>query len=224
MVQITPNPIVLKDVTVTIGADTYEKQVSQVMLTPTAQASKWQGMAPGATYSDIALATWDAAITFAQDHETAGSLSDYLFANEGTKVVMIFKPRSGSGPSYQVTLALTPGAIGGAVNAWAESTVTLPCDGKPVKLGAGTGVPVMGLASPASGPIAGGTMVQVFGSGFQGATAVHFGTTLVPVADWTYVSPSLIIAKAPAQAAGSKPVKVTNASGQSTTTAPYSYV
>lgn len=224
MTQINPNPIVLKDVTVTIGADTYERQLSQVVLTPAATASKWQGMAPGASYSDISLATWDAGLTFAQDHETAGSLSDYLFANEGTKVVMIFKPRSGSGPSYQVTLSLTPGAIGGEVNAWATGTVTLPCDGKPVKLGAGAGVPVLGLASPVSGPIAGGTMVQVFGSGFNGATAVHFGTTAVPAADWTYVSPSLIIAKAPAQAAGSKPVKVTNASGQSSTAAPYSYI
>jgi hypothetical protein len=223
MVQINPAPIVLKDVTVTIGADTFEKQVSAVTLTPTAASSTWQGMAPGASYSDVALATWTAAITLAQDHETAGSLSDYLFANEGTKVTMIFKPRSTSGPSYQVTVSLTPGAIGGAVNAWAEATVTLPCDGKPTKLGAGTGVPVMGLATPATGGIAGGNLVQVAGSGFTGTTAVHFGTTLVPAADWTLVSPSLIIARAPAQAAGSKPVKVTNASGQSTTSAPYTY-
>lgn len=223
MPQISPSPIVLKDVTVTIGTDTYEKQVSQVLLTPTANAQSWRGLNPQASYSDVDTATWAAAVTFAQDHETPGSLSLYLFDNEGQKVTMLIKPRSGSGPSYQVTVTLTPGGIGGQVGSWAESTVTLPCDGKPQRIAAGSGVPVMGLATPASGPIAGGTMVQIAGSGFTGVTAVHFGTLSVPGTDYTVVSPTLIVAKAPAQAAGSKPVKVTNGSGQSTTSAPFTY-
>lgn len=222
MGQIIPVPIILKDVTVTIGADTFERQLSSVALTPNVSGTKWRGMAPGAVYSDAPQADWDAALKFAQDHETAGSLSDYLFAQEGSKVTMILKPRSGSGPSYQVVVTIVPGAIGGEVNAWAESTVTLPCDGKPVRVLA-SGVPVPALASPATGGIAGGTMVTITGSNFTGATVVTFGATNVPAADWTLVSPTLIVAKAPAQAAGSKPVKVTNAAGQSTASAPFTY-
>lgn len=221
MATINPTPIVLKDVLLQIGADNFEKQVSQVVLTPTVEAQTWKGMSPTAQYSDASPSTWVADLTFAQDHETPGSLSDYLFANEGSKVTMLFKPRSGSGPSYQATVTLVPGAIGGAGNAWAESTVQLPVDGRPTKIPAGAGIPFMGLASPASGPIAGGTLVQVAGSGFTDVTAVKFGT--VNAASFTVVSPTLIVAVSPATTAGSKPIKVTNASGESTTSAPFAF-
>jgi hypothetical protein len=223
MSQINPSPIILKDVVVTLGADTFERQVSQVVLTPNVPTQKWRGMAPGATYADVGAADWDATITLAQDHETAGSLSDVLFAREGQKDTLIIKPRSGSGPSYQAVVTIVPPTIGGQVGAFAEASVTMPVDGKPTRVVAG-GLAVPSLASPVSGGIAGGTMVQITGSNFAGATGVTFGATAVPAADWVLVSPSLIVAKAPAQAAGSKPVKVTNASGASTATAPYTYV
>lgn len=221
MPQITPQPIVLKDVKVTLGADTFERQVSQVVLTPSSSPQRWRGMAPGASYADVPTADWDAQLTLAQDHATAGSLSDVLYDLEGTKQTLILEPKAG-GKGFQVTVNITPGAIGGAVNAFAEATVTLPCDGKPTRVAAG-GLPVPNLASPASGPAAGGTMVTVTGANFGTVTAVHFGTSAVPAADWTQVSPSTVVAKAPAQSAGSKPVKITNAAGQSTVTAPYSY-
>jgi len=203
--------------------DTFERQVSQVLLTPNVSSSKWRGMAPGAVYGDTQW-DWDATLTIAQDHETTGSLTEYLRANAGTKQTLIFKPKSGTGPSYQVIVTVVPGSLGGQVGTWAESSVTMPVDGEPTRVAAGAGVPVPALAAPAAGPAAGGTMVTVTGSNFAGATAVHFGTTAVPAADWVLVSPTLIVAKAPAQAAGSKPVKVTNASGQSTAAAPFSYV
>lgn len=221
MTQISPNPIVLKDVLVQIGADNFEKQVSSVTLTPSASPVVFKGMSPGASYSDMPMADWVAGINYAQDHETVGSLSDYLFLNEGSQVTMIFKPKSGSGPSYQAVVTLTPGAIGGAGNAVAEGSVTLPVTGKPIKIAAGSGIPILATSSPTTGPIAGGTLVQITGSGLLGATAVVFGT--LAAVSFTKISDSLLVAVAPAQAAGSKPVKVTNASGQSTTTAPFTY-
>lgn len=222
MVQIVPQPFQMKDCVVTIGTDAYERQVSEVTFTPNISSSKWRGLTPGAVYSD-ALWDWDVTINGAQDHETAGSLTAYLFAQKGTKQTLIFKPKSGSGPSYQIVITVVPGAFGGKVGAWAESAVTFPADGEPLTIPATPGLPVPALASPATGGIAGGTMVTITGSGFAGATAVHFGTTAVPTADWTLVSPTVIVAKAPAQAAGSKPIKVTNATGQSTAAAAFTY-
>ena len=220
--QIIPAPIMLKDATVTIGADTFERQVSKVAIVPNVSTSKWKGVALGATYSDSQW-DWDVTLTLAQDHETAGSLNEYLRVNAGTKVAMSIKPRSGSGPSYQVTVTLVPVQIGGDGGAWLEASATMGVDGEPTRV-LTSGLPVPALASPVSGPIAGGTMVQITGANFVGVTAVVFGAAAVPAADWTVVSPSLIVAKAPAQAAGSKPVKVTNATGQSTASAPYTYV
>ena len=45
---------------------------------------------------------------------------------------MTFQPVNGSGPSFTVSVIITPGAIGGAVNSVATGSVTLPCTGKPV--------------------------------------------------------------------------------------------
>ncbi|WP_419817003.1 IPT/TIG domain-containing protein [Glaciibacter flavus] len=224
MTQISPQPIVLKDVLLQIGADNFEKQVSQATLTPSASAQTWQGLSPTAMYADIPFATWQLELNFAQDHETAGSLSSYLLANEGLTVSGVLKPRAGFGPSYQVTLILTPGAIGGQVNAWAESKVTLPVRGKPTPVTTAS-VPVAALSSPATGGVAGGNAVAISGAGFTGVTGaagVKFGTS--NATSYTVISDTLIIAVAPAQAAGSKPITVTNGAGASTILAPYTYV
>lgn len=221
MTLINPQPIILKDVTLLIGADNFEKQVSTVTLTPTAATQTWQGLSPAATFSDTPAATWACELGYAQDWETAGSLSRYLFNNEGVQVTAVFKPRVAGGSSFQVQLVLTPGAIGGAVNAWAEASVTLGVVGRPVEIPAGNGVPLLTVASPNSGPIAGGNLVQISGSRFTGTTAVAFGA--VAATAYTVVSDTLIIAQAPAQAVGSKPVKVTNVSGASLTSA-YTYI
>lgn len=221
MSLINPKPIILKDVTVIIGADNYEKQLSTVVLTPAAATQVWQGLTPAASYSDTPAATWSAELGYAQDWETAGSLSRYLFNNEGAQVTAVFKPRAGGGSSFQVQLVLTPGAIGGAVNAWQEATVTLGIIGRPVEILPGSGVPLLTTANPTSGSIAGGNLVQISGSGFTGATAVRFGA--VAATTYSIVSDTLIVAQAPAQAAGSKPIQVTNASGTSLAE-PYTYV
>ena len=44
---------------------------------------------------------------------------------------MVFTPKNG-GPSFSADVVITPGAIGGAVNAFATTSVTLGCNGKPV--------------------------------------------------------------------------------------------
>jgi hypothetical protein len=66
---------------------------------------------------------------------------------------------------------------------------------------------------PASGPIAGGTIVIITGTNFTGATAVSFGGT--PASSFTVNSSSQITALAPAGAAGAVDVTVTTRGGAS---------
>lgn len=79
-------------------------------------------------------------------------------------------------------------------------------------------VPVIDSASPLALPTAGGTIVHISGHGFAtvtGATGVKF--IAANAAAYTVESDDLIIAVAPAHAAGSGNVIVTNPTGPSTT-------
>jgi hypothetical protein len=88
-----------------------------------------------------------------------------------------------------------------------------------------TAVPVVNSLSPATGGIAGGTLVQINGSGFStvtGATGVKFGT--VNATSYKIVSDSIIVATAPAQAASTKDVVVTNPNGVNVNTTADDYI
>lgn len=132
MAVIEVQPLVLKDVELLFAAagDDYRKHVSNVTFTPTAAAVTWTGLGLN-THTDQSTATWAVALTYVQDWDSATSLSRYLFDNEGETVTMTFRPRSGAGPSFTAQVIITPGAIGGAVNAFAETTATLGCMEKP---------------------------------------------------------------------------------------------
>jgi len=131
MVAIAVTPLVLKNVTLTIGTDGYEKHVDAVTFTPSASSVTWTGLANN-TFTDVSTATWVLTLNYAQDWTTVNSLSAYLFANEGLTKAVVFKPTNGSGPSFTADVVVTPGAIGGAVNAYSTASVTLGVNGKPV--------------------------------------------------------------------------------------------
>lgn len=127
-----PTPLVMKDVVLTLGTDDFQKHVSAVTFTPSSSQVTWQGLSPDATFTDVSTATWTCALEIAQDWDADTSLCRYLFENEGEHVAATFKPKSGSGPSFTATLIVTPGAIGGTVNAVATQSVTLGVEGRPV--------------------------------------------------------------------------------------------
>ncbi|MFX3575933.1 putative Ig domain-containing protein [Ralstonia mannitolilytica] len=77
--------------------------------------------------------------------------------------------------------------------------------------------PTVTSVSPSSGPTAGGTSVTITGTNFAGTTAVKFGAT--NASSFTVNSATSITATAPAGAAGTVDVTVTNASGTSPTSA-----
>lgn len=132
MATIAVSPFVLRDCLLTIGLDNYEAHVSQVQFDPSTSAQTWKGLTPSATFTDMPTATWACTLAYAQDWTTPDSLSQYLHEHEGESVEASFTPKVGSGqPSVSATLIITPGSIGGAVDAFATATVTVGVSGKP---------------------------------------------------------------------------------------------
>lgn len=131
MAKIEVQPIVLRDVIATIGTDSYEKHVSGVTITPSTGTTTWNGLTPDSTFTFPTATTWTVQLDYAQDWETANSLSRYLFDHEGEQVTMLFEPVAG-GLGWQVDVFIAPGSIGGQVNAVATGSVTLGVVGKPV--------------------------------------------------------------------------------------------
>lgn len=141
-------PLVLKDVIARIGAADadYRKSFSKIEFTPSASSVTWTGLG-GNTHTDNSTATWQANLTYVQDWDSADSFSRFLHDHEGETVPMVFGPRTGSGPTFEANIVITPGAIGGTVNAFAETSVALGVDGKPTLVPAVAGFAKVAAAS-----------------------------------------------------------------------------
>lgn len=127
MATLEVQPLVLKDVEAIIGTDDFRKHLSGVTFTPTSSTTTWTGLGKN-THTDASIATWVAALAYVQDWDSPASLSRYLYEHEGETVEIEFRPRSGEGPSFTANVTITPGAIGGTVNAFGTATVNLGSD------------------------------------------------------------------------------------------------
>jgi hypothetical protein len=101
-----------------------------------------------------------------------------------------------SAAAYHITVT-TPVGTSGTSGADQYSAVTPPA-------------PAVTWVSPASGPMAGGTTVLIFGNNFTGATQVAFGEIDAP--SFTVNSATQITATSPGQVAGSVDITVTTPS------------
>lgn len=82
--------------------------------------------------------------------------------------------------------------------------------------------PTVTAVAPTGGPLKGGQIVSITGTGFTGATAVKFGS--VNATTYAIVSSTKIVAKVPdASAGGAVLLAVTNADGTNTTGSTYTY-
>jgi hypothetical protein len=110
--------------------------------------------------------------------------------------------------------AITPSHAAGAVSV----AVTNPANGRAVLpssyvYGGAALPPVVVSSSPAGGPLAGGTLVTIKGTGFSsGATATFAGAGAVAT---TFVDSTTLRAISPANSAGIKSLTVTNPGGLS---------
>ena len=130
MAQIAVQPIYLKDVVLSVAGSDFEKHVSGVTFTPSVSSATWKGLEPTAVFTNVGSSSWTVDLEYAQDWDTTGSLSAYLFANEGTEVTLTFEPVAG-GSSWSADVIIVPGAVGGAVDSYAVATVSLPVQGRP---------------------------------------------------------------------------------------------
>lgn len=168
--------------------------------------------------------TGQLVIAGVQDLETAQSLMNYSIANHGKIKRATVKLATDGSKVYDIdVLVVVPDTVGGQVNATnpASATWTWEIQGDPFAAPTGV-VPVVSGADKTTAAVAGGTLVEIWGSGFNSVTSVQFGA--VNATQFNIDSDRTIFAVAPAQAAGSKPIKVTNATGQSTTQAALTYV
>ena len=124
-------PLYLKDATLTIAATGYEAEVSSATLTPATSSAQWKGLTPEAVFTQTSATTWTLDLVLAQDYDDADSLALYLFEHEGETAAMSFAPNVGGG-GFTADVIITAGAIGGAVDGFAEATVSLPVQGRPV--------------------------------------------------------------------------------------------
>jgi hypothetical protein len=126
-------PIVLKDMVLNIGTDV-AAEVSSATLQPNPTIVKWKGLKPGSQFTGAGDHDYDLVLEVAQDWQDAGSLSNYLWDNDGETIAdCVLEPQSGVGVRWTFDLFIIPGAVGGAVDTVGTSQVTLGIIGKPVK-------------------------------------------------------------------------------------------
>jgi hypothetical protein len=134
MAVIATSAFVLNNCKLTIGtagtADNYEGSVSAAEFVPSASSVNWKGLTPSSVFTFQTIATWVLNLSFAQDWATANSLAQFLLANEGSQKTVVLTPLTG-GKSFTAVVNITPGSIGGAVDAVAVGSVALGVIGKP---------------------------------------------------------------------------------------------
>lgn len=130
MAEIANKGKVLKHLTLTIGTDSYSGHVSSAQLTPSSGTVEWRGGTPEAVLTDTTAATWTFVLAVLQDY-TAGSLFRYLLEHEGETATVTFKPNADDDFTEYFQATIAAPAVGGAVNQYNESQVTLGVQGKP---------------------------------------------------------------------------------------------
>ena len=129
MADIAVSPLFMAEAVFSVESDDYAAAISSMTLTPSASVVNWKGLKPTSVHSATTIPTWTCDVSFAQDDADA-SLFMYLWDNQGESKTVTFTPRAGGRP-WTVVVNITPGAVGGSVDSYAASTVTLGVVGQP---------------------------------------------------------------------------------------------
>lgn len=130
------NPTYLSECDLMVASDDFAAHVSAVEIVPTLSSATWQGMKKNARFTASNITGHTLNLNYAQDWDSAKSLSQYLAANAGTEKEFTFRPKSG-GKGWKVKVLVQPGKIGGQVNTHATADVSLGVIGDPVPVAAG---------------------------------------------------------------------------------------
>lgn len=135
MAQVAISPHYLRNIGVQIGTDNFERAVNSVRFTPTAGTATWKGGTPADVYTGVGASTWTATLNIGQDLKTTTSLVNYLMANEGKTVQLVYvmdtTATAGSKPTVTAQVILSCPELGGDMETWLESSLTFGVVGKP---------------------------------------------------------------------------------------------
>ncbi len=139
----------------------------------------------------------------------------------GTNLIGATAVQFGTTPATSFTVT-SPTTVKAVTGAHVAGTVTIKITTAGGTATSGTSheftfiapTPTITALTPTSGTTSGGTTVTITGTGFIGATAVHFGATTA--ASFTVTSPTVVHAKTKAHVAGAVKVQVTTAGGTAT--------
>lgn len=130
MPEIAIEPLYMDAADLNIAGDDYAAHISGASFVPSTSTVTWQGAKPAAVFTRQTRATWVLNLNFAQDWESAKSLSQYLHANEGTITPIVLTPVSG-GKSFTADVIIAPGTIGAEINQFGTSSISLGVNGRP---------------------------------------------------------------------------------------------
>lgn len=121
----------LKNASFKIASTDFSTQLSSAKFTPASEDSEWKGF-QGAVVKDSNPADYTCAIEFGQDWTVGTGLSRYLYDHEGETVKATFTPSPATGlPTFEATITLKVGDIGGGYNGFGTASVSMPVTGKP---------------------------------------------------------------------------------------------
>jgi hypothetical protein len=121
----------MRESTLSVAGDDFAASVSSVTLTPSVSTVSFKGLKATSVHTETTSPTWTLDLAAAQDESDEG-LQSHLWEGQGTSEDWTFTPKSGGRP-WTVTVVLSPTAIGGAVDAYANFTVSLGVSGQPIR-------------------------------------------------------------------------------------------
>lgn len=129
MAAINFAPYAMNNAELTLGTDTFEDAVNRAEFVPTYQDLTYDTI-NGKTHNVASAASWQLQINLGKDYASAGSLANYLAANDGEKVTAVLK--DGGGKMMTGTVLIRAVGFGGTAKQVNAADVTLPADGAPV--------------------------------------------------------------------------------------------
>lgn len=129
MADVPAAPFLMSDVSVKIGADTYEEALSICRFVPTTPKAMFKGLG-GNVHKFVGTPSWVANWTFAQDTKSAQSLHKLLNATApGTPLAVELVAQDG-GDVIAATILAEPTDIGGELDTVPTAAVALDVDGQ----------------------------------------------------------------------------------------------
>jgi hypothetical protein len=128
----------MRNAIVQLGADDFAYAVSTATIENSSGTTDFKGLKPPAVVTVPQATTYVLSLTYAQDWQSATSLSRYLWEHKGETVPFTLNPDDTSldatlgSTSWAGLVAIAPGNVGGDVDAVATSSVSLGIVGEPV--------------------------------------------------------------------------------------------